>query len=121
MPPFRPTLVVLPIALMAFAIVSFLLLIDFSIYPPPSAAKQKTITNSSTNTNTSHSTGCVVTGCSGQVCSDQEVASTCEYTAAYACYKAATCERQADGQCGWTLSESLLACLAASTTTPASP
>jgi hypothetical protein len=56
---------------------------------------------------------CYVGGCSGQICSDQEgVASTCEWRDEYACYQSATCERQADGLCGWTQTTELLACLA---------
>ena len=55
---------------------------------------------------------CYVGGCSGQVCSDQEgVITTCEWRDEYACYQTATCERQADGQCGWTQTPELLACL----------
>jgi hypothetical protein len=57
--------------------------------------------------------GCFVGGCSGQVCSDQEgVISTCEWREEYACYRDATCERQSDGQCGWTETPELLTCLA---------
>lgn len=55
---------------------------------------------------------CYVGGCSGQICSDRpDAMSTCEYTEAYACYKAAACERQPSGQCGWTETASLRACL----------
>ncbi|HEU0036994.1 MAG TPA: DUF6748 domain-containing protein [Kofleriaceae bacterium] len=55
---------------------------------------------------------CFVGGCSGQICSDQEgVISTCEWRDEYACYQTATCERQADGQCGWTETPELQACL----------
>jgi hypothetical protein len=54
---------------------------------------------------------CRPTGCSGQVCSDMDIITTCEYTAAYACYKTARCERQADGQCGWTQTAELESCL----------
>ena len=47
--------------------------------------------------------GCYVSGCSGQVCSDQkDVVTTCEFREEYACYKQAKCERQLSGQCGWT-------------------
>jgi hypothetical protein len=64
--------------------------------------------------NPAQSAGCFVGGCSGQICSDQEgVVSTCEWRADYACYQSATCERQASGECGWTASASLNACLAA--------
>lgn len=56
---------------------------------------------------------CVVTGCSGQICADADVASTCEWTEAYACYqKFGTCGRDAAGQCGWEHTAELDACLA---------
>jgi hypothetical protein len=55
---------------------------------------------------------CYVGGCSGQICSDQDgVISTCEWKDEYACYASATCERQPDGQCGWTPTEELTSCL----------
>ena len=54
---------------------------------------------------------CMKTGCSGQVCSDQEVMTTCEYKTEYACYKKAACERQANGDCGFTPTPELNACL----------
>lgn len=55
---------------------------------------------------------CVVTGCSGQICADAEVASTCEWSPKYACYQQfGTCGRAADGQCGWEQSDALTACL----------
>ena len=56
---------------------------------------------------------CVVTGCSGQVCADQDVITTCEWRPEYACYDTAACERQPDGACGWTDTPELAACLAA--------
>ena len=56
---------------------------------------------------------CYVGGCSGQICSDQEgVISTCEWREEYACYRTATCEVQTDGNCGWTQTTELQACLA---------
>ena len=58
---------------------------------------------------------CVSGGCSGQLCVEEGGEggiSTCEWQDAYACYKSATCERQADGACGWTETEELTACLA---------
>lgn len=54
---------------------------------------------------------CMKTGCSGQVCSDQEVITTCEYRTEYECYKKATCERQANGDCGFTQTPELTKCL----------
>ncbi|MGK3966686.1 hypothetical protein WMF38_21205 [Sorangium sp. So ce118] len=56
---------------------------------------------------------CMVTGCSGQVCADEEVLTTCEWREAYACYgKHGVCERDASGQCGWRDTPELDACLA---------
>lgn len=54
---------------------------------------------------------CKPTGCSGQICSDEEMMSTCEYKEEYSCYKNARCERQANGRCGWTQTEELRICL----------
>lgn len=63
--------------------------------------------------NAAASGACYTGGCSGQICSDQEGAiSTCEWREEYACYQAATCERQPDGECGWTPTAELNACLA---------
>jgi eight-cysteine-cluster-containing protein len=56
---------------------------------------------------------CVVTGCSGQVCAEEDIITTCEYIPTYACYKNAKCQRQSNGKCGWTESEELLQCLKA--------
>ncbi|MEK7601595.1 MAG: hypothetical protein AAB480_03645 [Patescibacteria group bacterium] len=56
---------------------------------------------------------CYVGGCSAQMCTDRpDAVSTCEYRESYACYKTATCERQKSGQCGWTPTPQLAACLA---------
>jgi hypothetical protein len=54
---------------------------------------------------------CIKTGCSSQICSDENVISTCEWRAEYACYQTATCERQSDGNCGFTKTPELTACL----------
>ncbi len=55
---------------------------------------------------------CFVGGCSSQVCSDQpDMMSTCEWRESYACYRTATCERQASGQCGWSETAELKSCL----------
>lgn len=61
--------------------------------------------------------GCVVAGCSGQLCVSAaealDTVTTCEYRAEYACYREASCEPQADGTCGWTQTPELQRCLAA--------
>ena len=54
---------------------------------------------------------CMKTGCSGQICSDEEVVTTCEYRTEYECYKKAKCERQANGACGFTKTPELTSCL----------
>jgi hypothetical protein len=55
---------------------------------------------------------CYVGGCSSQICSDDpDVMSTCEYREEYACYQGAVCERQVSGECGWTETEEVRACL----------
>src|SRR3989344_2708790 len=61
----------------------------------------------------SASGGCKVTGCSGQICAEEDVITTCEYRDEYACFKTAKCERQEDGKCGWIPTEELVACLGA--------
>jgi len=60
---------------------------------------------------TSSTKPCMITGCSSQVCSDQEVVTTCEYRNEYACYKKARCERQSNGECGWTKTKELTSCV----------
>ncbi|MEK7147696.1 MAG: Gmad2 immunoglobulin-like domain-containing protein, partial [Patescibacteria group bacterium] len=55
--------------------------------------------------------GCLITGCSGQVCLDEQVITTCEYLPEYDCYRKAFCERQSSGECGWTMTEELKKCL----------
>lgn len=61
-------------------------------------------------------TGCVPAGCSGTICAElseaANIVTTCEYRAEYACYKLTTCERQANGQCGWTQTTEFASCLA---------
>ena len=54
---------------------------------------------------------CFKTGCSQQVCSDEEVITTCEWRAEYECYKTARCERQSTGKCGFTDTPELRRCL----------
>lgn len=58
--------------------------------------------------------GCVVTGCSSQLCAEHEVATTCEWRPEYACYRDAVCGRfgPAD-ECAWLPTEELGRCLAA--------
>ncbi len=54
---------------------------------------------------------CRATGCSKEVCSDQDVVTNCIFLPQYSCYKTARCERQASGECGWTTTPELRNCL----------
>ena len=54
---------------------------------------------------------CNITGCSREICAEEEVMSTCQMRSEYVCYKSARCERQSSGQCGWTLTPKLNTCL----------
>ncbi|WP_433928676.1 hypothetical protein AB3662_35000 [Sorangium cellulosum] len=57
---------------------------------------------------------CVVTGCSGEICADEDVVTTCEYRDEYSCYPAhSRCERDASGACGWRQTPELEACIEA--------
>lgn len=57
---------------------------------------------------------CVVTGCSGQLCADAPVVSTCEWRPEYACFSQfSVCERDASGACGWRASAELDTCIGA--------
>lgn len=63
---------------------------------------------------------CKRVGCSGQLCLDinsEDVITTCEFRAEYACYQEAPCERQPDGLCGFTPSLALTTCLQEKQTT----
>jgi hypothetical protein len=58
---------------------------------------------------------CVRGGCSGQLCFREGTSSgisTCEFRPEYACFQRATCEEQANGECGFTQTEALTECLA---------
>lgn len=57
--------------------------------------------------------GCTRTGCSGHICAPegQSIVSTCIWLEEYACYKTARCEKQSNGNCGWTPSAELSSCL----------
>lgn len=56
---------------------------------------------------------CVVTGCSGQICAATDVASTCEFLPAYACYadEAITSCGCVMGACAWAATPELQTCL----------
>ena len=57
--------------------------------------------------------GCVRAGCSDHLCVEEgmDIASTCEWRPVYECYQQATCERQENGQCGFTPTHEFVECL----------
>ena len=59
-----------------------------------------------------NSGGCFVGGCSGEICSEEQGAvSNCIYKPEFACYQKTKCERQMDGQCGWTTNQDFAVCI----------
>lgn len=56
---------------------------------------------------------CNIGGCNNEICfsPEEDIVSSCVYKEEYICYKTATCERQANGQCGWRQTPALRACL----------
>jgi eight-cysteine-cluster-containing protein len=60
--------------------------------------------------------GCVVGGCSSQLCIEpgNDGISTCEWNEAYACYQQqGICERNSNNECGWRQTQALQDCIAA--------
>lgn len=55
---------------------------------------------------------CFKTGCSGTVCADEPIITTCEFRPEFACYQSAICERDpASGVCRFRPTEQLSSCL----------
>lgn len=58
--------------------------------------------------------GCIIGGCSGELClneSSKDTGSICVYKEEFACYKSAKCEKQTDGNCSWTKTDTLISCI----------
>ena len=72
----------------------------------------RTKSSTSANEKPDKTKACIKTGCSGIICADQEMMSTCEWKEEYACYRTARCERQSDGRCGFTQTRELTECIA---------
>lgn len=83
----------------------------YTVRGPGGSAKARTVTQYYTRARDLKP--CYVGGCGGQTCSDQPgLVSTCQWRPEYACYQTAVCEEQVEGECGWTETEALAACLA---------
>lgn len=111
-PGFAPILIV--VILGAISVVGYFILkplLTPALLPPPSSP-----TPESTPKQTGQIVrgGCKVTGCEGEICADESF--TFQLTCAIvipadSCYLNATCERQEDGECGWTQTEELKNCI----------
>lgn len=65
---------------------------------------------SENNAPMSNPNSCVISGCSGQICSNEPQVSTCEYKCEYGCYKNANC-RNINGVCKWETGDKFRHCL----------
>lgn len=81
--------------------------------PPATAPTSSPVIVPSTELDITPAKPCMISGCSGQICSDSAMMSTCEYKEVYQCYKSARCERNMQGVCGWVEDDTLRSCLAA--------
>lgn len=101
-----------PLFLLA-SVVLFLTLTACTTTPPvddPTASGS----SSSPNSTAYVGPGCKVGGCSNHVCFNadgESMMTTCEWRDSYACYQTARCELQDDGECGWSQTDALIACL----------
>jgi len=58
--------------------------------------------------------GCKLGGCNREIClneSDEVATTICLYKPVYECYRDALCEKQGDGRCDWTQTQTLSACI----------
>lgn len=58
--------------------------------------------------------GCKIGGCNSEVClneTDEVAVTACVFLEKYKCYQKATCDKQSDGNCDWTLDRVLNSCL----------
>jgi hypothetical protein len=85
--------------------------VDPGTSPESATTRKSVLLAQATGGNQASPGECKVTGCSGQVCADKDVVTTCEWKPEYACYKSARCERQTDEKCGWTMTPELIQCL----------
>lgn len=53
---------------------------------------------------------CIKTGCSGQICSNKPIMSTCEWTCEDACVRSAKC-KNINNSCQWDIDENIQDCL----------
>ena len=64
------------------------------------------------STSSTVSGGCMIGGCSGEICADEEMMSNCMYRPEFSCYRGASCARNKAGQCAWVETKELTKCIA---------
>lgn len=84
--------------------------------PPPAMGSTPTPPREAPPQSSTGSTGkpCIRAGCSAELCIEEggePAFSTCMYRPEFDCYKAARCERDTRGQCGWVKTTELEECL----------
>ena len=103
---------IMPLAIMVFAAVAFIFMVRLSVENrvDEKDTNSTIVINQNTNTSTSE---CVKKGCSNQLCVDEDGPgfSNCEWLEWYSCLSLTKCERQANGQCGWSENQAYLDCL----------
>ncbi|VVC72122.1 Uncharacterised protein [uncultured archaeon] len=60
---------------------------------------------------------CMATGCSGQLCANRSISTTCEYRREYACYRLTSCGCSG-GKCVWGSNPDFAECLENATGAP---
>ena len=70
-------------------------------------------TGSTTGSTSGNPLRCIVGGCNRELCGQEgdSLISPCIFRPEFACYRDATCTRQANGRCGWTMDQRLINCL----------
>ena len=112
----------IPIILFFCSVLACLLLekeITAEEFPPSHSMDAAAASTTATVQSKREGDGCKIGGCNGELCSetDETLETICLWQASHACYKLTMCEKQADGQCGWTQTPELLECLPTRTST----
>lgn len=83
--------------------------------PQPEPPLPQTEMPAPTDPANTQANGCVRAGCSNQLCVEAseaaDIMTTCEFRDEYACLEHSVCERQANGECGWSETDAYLSCM----------
>lgn len=87
--------------------------VDCTAATPLSTEDCRAVAHVTSNRFEVHETGCVISGCSSQICADRPFFSTCEWLPQYACFRETRCGRFGpEGTCTWEMTPGFAACLA---------